>query len=65
MYICSGVPGNECKLIPTPIVEFKKYHECAIYGYNYSGELLKEMSPDFVNQYEAYTIFDCKKNESI
>ena len=42
MYICSHVVGNECKLIPTPVSNFKTYYECAIYGYAYSTVLLKE-----------------------
>ena len=41
MFICSGVPGNDCKPMPTPIIEFNSYHECAIYGYEFSTELLK------------------------
>mgnify|MGYP003624590244 FL=1 len=65
MFICSGVPGNDCKTMPTPIIEFKTYYECAIYGYEFSTELLKEFSPDFVDQYRAYTAFDCKENQSI
>ena len=40
MFICSGVPGNDCKTMPTPIIEFETYHECAIYGYEFSTELL-------------------------
>ena len=61
MVICSGVPGNECRPISTPAVEFKEYHECIIYGYDYSSELLKSLGSDFVNQHRAYTAFDCKE----
>ena len=65
MVACSGIPGNECKPIPTPIYEFNKYHECAIYGYDFSTTLLKDMNPDFVDQYEAFTAFDCRENSTI
>ena len=41
MIICSGIPGNQCKPIPVPISEFKEYHECIIYGYDYSSTMLK------------------------
>ena len=41
MVMCSGIPGNECKPIATPVYEFDKYHECILYGYDYSGELLR------------------------
>jgi len=61
MYICSHVAGNECKLMPTPVLNFNTYSECAIYGYEYSTILLKEFDKEFVNTYKAYTLFDCKE----
>jgi len=61
MYICSHVVGNECKLMPTPVLNFNTYSECAIYGYEYSTILLKEFNKEFVNTYRAYTLFDCKE----
>ena len=65
MFICSHVPGNGCKPMPTPIKEFNTYHECAIQGYSYTAALLSDMSPDFVDTYEVYTVFDCKKSSTI
>ena len=65
MIICSGIPGNKCKPIPTPIYEFEKYHECIIYGYDYSSELLKTFDPKTINEFEMFTAFDCKENTSI
>jgi len=65
MFICSGVPGNDCKLMSTPFVEFDTYHECAIYGYEYSAQLLRDFNSDFVDQYQAFTAFDCKENSTI
>ena len=62
---CSGIPGNDCKPIPTPIEEFNTYHECIYFGYDYSSILLKEMTSEAVDKYEMYTRFDCKKNEII
>ena len=61
MYICSHVACNECKLMPTPVLNFNTYSECAIYGYEYSTILLKEFNKEFVNTYRAYTLFDCKE----
>ena len=61
MIICSGIPGNDCKPIPTPINEFDKYHKCIIYGYDYSSELLKTFDTKSVDEYEMFTAFDCKK----
>ena len=65
MIMCSGIPGNQCKPIPTPISEFKEYHECIIYGYDYSSELLKTFDPKTINEFEMFTAFDCKENTSI
>ena len=65
MIVCSGIPGNECKPIPTPINEFDKYHQCIIYGYDYSSELLKTFDTKSVDEYEMFTAFDCKEQSSI
>jgi len=65
MLICSGIPGNDCKEIRPPTIEFNTYHECIYFGYDYSSILLKEMSIEIVDKYEIYTRFDCKKNQII
>ena len=66
MFICSGIPGNECKLMPVPVSQFDDtYHECAYYGYDYSSILLKEFSPDFVDQYKTFTAFSCNEEKTI
>ena len=65
MIICSGIPGNECKPMPTPLYEFNEYHKCIIYGYDYSSELLKTFNPKTINEFEMFTAFDCKENTSI
>ena len=65
MFICSSVPGNDCKLMPTPINQFNTYHECAYYGYDHSSELLREFSPDFVDTYRTYTVFSCTEQKII
>ena len=56
MFLCSGVPGNNCKSIPVPISQFDTYHECAYFGYDYSSTLLREFSPDFIDQYRKTII---------
>ena len=65
MFICSNIPGNSCKLIPTPIQYFDTYRECAIYGYKYSFNMLKDFSVKAVNEYKMYTAFNCKESKSI
>jgi hypothetical protein len=65
MLVCSGIPGNECKNIPTPVTEFDTYHECIYFGYDYSSILLKEMTAATVDEYQMYTRFDCKADKII
>ena len=60
MIMCSGIPGNECKPIPTPINEFDKYHQCIIYGYDYSSELLKTFDTKSVDEYEMLLLLIVK-----
>tara|TARA_A100000172_G_scaffold78568_1_gene64296 strand:+ start:514 stop:711 length:198 start_codon:yes stop_codon:yes gene_type:complete len=65
MLICSGIAGNECKQISVPDVRYDEYHECIIYGYDYSSTLLKSMNPLTVNEFEIYTKFDCWEETTI
>ena len=65
MFICSNIPGNQCKLIPTSIQYFDTYRDCAIYGYEYSLNMLKNFNPESVNEYQMYTAFNCKESQSI
>jgi hypothetical protein len=65
MLACSGIPGNECKPIPTPIYEFKTYHECIIYGYDYSSQMLKTFNPKKIDEFQMFTAFDCKEQSII
>ena len=65
MVICSGISGNDCKPIPTPIEEFDTYHQCIYFGYDYSSILLKEMTTATVDEYEMYTKFSCKVDKII
>ena len=65
MVLCSGIAGNQCKVIPTPIVLFDDYSSCIVYGYDYSHTLMKEFDPEWTNSTEAYTKFSCKAEEII
>jgi len=59
MYICSTVPGNECKQMPAKINGFDDVYDCTVYGYQYSSDLIKELDREFVNKHGAYTKFMC------
>ena len=65
MVLCSGTAGNECKVIPTPKVLFDDYHNCIVYGYEYSHTLMTTFNPEWTNNVEAYTKFSCKPDKII
>jgi hypothetical protein len=65
MVMCSTSPGNDCKPIPTPQIEFKDMYECTLYGYSYSEQVILEFGAEFVNTYGAYTKFACEQRETI
>ena len=59
MWLCSALPGNDCKLIEPEFIHFKDYYGCSTYGYEYSTELVTNFSKEFVNEYRAYIKFAC------
>tara|TARA_R110000796_G_scaffold220747_1_gene336829 strand:+ start:283 stop:498 length:216 start_codon:yes stop_codon:yes gene_type:complete len=61
MYFCSHIEGNVCKPIEPEITYFATYRNCAVKGYNYSADLIKNFEPQFVNEYQVYTLFTCKE----
>ena len=65
MFICSNITGNQCKRMPTSIQYFDTYRECAIYGYKYSLNMLKDFSVEAFNEYKMYTAFNCKESQTI
>ena len=65
MVMCSTTPGNNCKVIDTPQIEFEDIYNCTVYGYGYSEEIISELSPEFVNKYGAYTKFYCESRETV
>ena len=65
MYLCSGIPGNPCKLIPPPKVNFDSYHECAVFGYGHTATMLNELDSKAVDKYRMFTMFKCKEDLTI
>ena len=65
MWLCSTTPGNECQLLKTELSTFKDNHSCTIYGYQYSLDLVKGLSKDFVNTYGAHTRFMCTEETKV
>ena len=65
MVLCSGLAGNQCKVIHTPTILFDDYHNCIVYGYEYSHKLMAGFDPEWTNSMEAYTKFSCEANQII
>ena len=65
MVLCSGLAGNQCKVIPAPTILFDDYSSCIVYGYDYSHKLMTEFGPEWTNSMEAYTKFSCEANQII
>ena len=65
MFLCSYIPGNECKQFEPEHNDFKNYHECARNGYDSAAELMNSFSNTFVDEYRAYIIFSCKEKSTI
>ncbi len=63
VYICSGIAGNNCALIPTKITEFKDHYDCANYGYTVSRDFMKKSDREFINEYRAFVQFNCKETK--
>jgi len=64
MFICSNIPGNQCKSMSIPIQTFETHRECILYGYEYSLNMLKDFNVKSVNEYKIFTSFSCKKSQS-
>jgi hypothetical protein len=60
LWICSSIPGNECKIYPTSEYLFNDLYDCTIYGYDFSHKLVLNFDRKFVNEYAAYTKFMCE-----
>ena len=65
MVLCSGLAGNQFKVIPTPTILCDDYSSCIVYGYDYSHKLMASFDPDWTNSMEAYTKFSCETNQII
>jgi len=44
---------------------FDSYHDCIVFGYDYSHRIMTEFDPEWVDSMEAYTKFSCKKDKII
>ena len=56
MWLCSTVPGNECRQIQTEITEFKDHYDCAIYGYKHSLTTIENLNKDFSELCQRFNI---------
>ena len=65
MVLCSGIANNDCKIIGTNEIVFDDYHDCIVYGYEYSHKLMSSFEREWVNSMEAYTKFSCEEQETV
>ncbi len=65
MYLCSSLPGTECKIIPTPTIMFNDMYDCTSYGYDYSYKMITSLDREWVNSMGAYFKFMCEYKEII
>ena len=65
MYLCSSLPGTECKTVPTPTMMFNDMYDCTSYGYNYSYKMITNLDRKWVNSMGAYFKFMCEYKEII
>ena len=65
MVFCTGIAGNQCKVIPTPTVLFDDYNSCIVYGYEYSYKLMAGFDPEWTNSMDDDTKFSCKPDKII
>ena len=62
MFLCSYIPGNECREIEPKYNDFKTYHECARHGYDSAADLMNNFSKEFIDSYSTYIVFSCKED---
>ncbi len=65
MVLCSGLANNDCKIIGTDRIVFDDYHDCIVYGYEYSYKIMSSFEREWVNSMEAYTKFSCKEQQAV
>ena len=65
MYLCSSLPGTECKTIPTPIIMFNDMYDCTSCTYGYSYKMITNFDRKLVNSMGAYFKFMCEYKEII
>jgi len=63
LWLCSTVPGTDCKVVPTQIMTFEDHYSCIVYGYDYSYKLITGYNKEWVNSMGAYTKFTCEPKE--
>ena len=60
LHLCSMLT-NQCYESLHVNMEFNDHRSCALAGYEISGESLKQLNPDRVNQEQLAVKFECRK----
>ena len=61
VWMCSSV-AQQC--IPGVVTQkvFDNYKECAVFGYDYSSNLLNNMSTEDMEKYRTTILFECRED---
>ena len=65
MVLCSKIAANECKPFMPKQEIFDNYKDCARFGYTHSAEVMNGLDDKFIEDYQAYIVFNCKPQSSI
>ena len=61
VWMCSSV-AQQC--IPGVVTQnvFDNYKECAVFGYDYSSNVLNNMSTEDMEKYRTTILFECRED---
>ena len=61
VWMCSSV-AQQC--IPGVVTQkvFDNYKECAVFGYDYSSNVLNNMSTEDMEKYSTTILFECRED---
>ena len=65
MVLCSKIATNECKPFMPKQEIFDSYKDCARYGYSHASEIMNRLEDKFIEDYQAYIVFNCKPHSSV
>ena len=62
--VCSSV-AQKCWSPPSSTIAFDNYKDCALFGYEYSAQFLKEYTEEQLEEQRLYLVFGCKEQKTV